>query len=538
LTNREYIYRAAYQLGRHVIGYEVQAILALTDWLKRTDANAVIRAEGYGDGGLIAFYAAAADVRIDETLVAGYFGKRERLCDEPIDRNVFGLIDRFGDAEIASLIAPRTLIIVNRSAPELDLKSEKGGAPGQLRKQKTEDVRAEVERAMKLVEPFRASNWMQFEPENVLTPKPHTQTLFAFLRGKKMYHRPDMAARTQRILNSMDRHTQNLLEVSELTRRKFWKNLDVSTMETFEKSVEWYRNYFAQEVIGQFDDLLLAPNPRSRKFAETSTYTTYEVELEVFGGITVYGLLLIPKGIRTGEQRPVIVCQHGLERRPTDVLEGGAAAYSGFATVLCEKGYITFAPQNLYVLGDRFRFNQRQLNPLGKMLFSIMAPQHQQLTDWLGTLPFVDKNKIAFYGLSYGGKTAMQVPPLVKNYCLSICSAGFNSWSVKAASTVMPFSYIWSGEYGIFEFNLANTFDFSDMAKLIAPRPFMVERGYSDHVGWDEFVGYEYAKVRNFYDQKLKIPDRTEIHWFDGGHIINGEKTYPFLDRHLRFNSR
>ena len=29
----------------------------------------------------------------------------------------------------------------------------------------------------------------------------------------------------------------------------------------------------------------------------------------------------------------------------------------------------------------------------------------------------------------------MRIPPLVKNYCLSICSADFNEWVWKNAST-------------------------------------------------------------------------------------------------------
>ena len=43
-----------------------------------------------------------------------------------------------------------------------------------------------------------------------------------------------------------------------------------------------------------------------------------------------------------------------------------------------------------------------------------------------------------YYGLSYGGKTAMRVPPLVTDYCLSICSADFNEWVDKNASTREP----------------------------------------------------------------------------------------------------
>ena len=97
------------------------------------------------------------------------------------------------------------------------------------------------------------------------------------------------------------------------------------------------------------------------------------------------------------------------------------------------------------------------------------------------------------------------------------------------------FSYVWTGEYEIFEWNLGSTFNYAEMAALICPRPFMVERGHFDGVGLDEYVAFEYAKVRFLYAAQLKIPERTEIEWFDGPHTINGQATYKFLHKHLNW---
>jgi hypothetical protein len=58
------------------------------------------------------------DPRIDAALVSGYFGKREAVSSEPIYRNLFGLLKEFGDAEIASLIAPRALFVEHATHPE------------------------------------------------------------------------------------------------------------------------------------------------------------------------------------------------------------------------------------------------------------------------------------------------------------------------------------------------------------------------------------------------------------------------------------
>jgi hypothetical protein len=296
------------------------------------------------------------------------------------------------------------------------------------------------------------------------------------------------------------------------------------------------RKTFYDDVIGRVDQEVLPFRPRTRRLQEAPEWTAYEVVLDVYPDVIAYGLLLLPRDLTPGERRPVVVCQHGLEGRPQDTIgEPGYQYYAAFAAQLAERGFITFAPQNLYIFEDRFRTLQRKANPLKKTLFSIITPQHQQIVDWLQTLDFVDPERIGFYGLSYGGKTAMRVPALVTDYALSICSADFNEWVDKNASTRNPRSYVNTGEYEIFEFDLGGTFNYAEMAALIAPRPFMVERGHFDGVADDWTVAYEYAKVRHLYAARLKLPQRTAIEYFDGPHTIHGQGTFDFLHHHLNW---
>ncbi len=551
LTSREWVYRPAFELGRHVIGYELQKVLAGVDWfVKSGTKDRKIGVIGWGDGGMLALYAGALDTRIDAVCVSGYFGNRNDVWKEPIDRNVFGLLDQFGDAEIASLIAPRKLIVEACKAPEVVVPSD-GGAPGRLTTPKLEAVRKEVERGNKLAAPrFNQSEIALIQRDDGTSSFGSSQALMDFVTALGTDHhfsgtnpapenlRKDFKpeVRQDRQVHELMRHTQALLTDCAEVRKQFMSKLDTSSLEKYRQTVEPYRDIFAKEVIGQFDEKLLPANPRTRKIDETDKWVRYEVVLDVFPDVIAYGLLTLPKGMKEGEKRPVVVCQHGLEGRPQDVIgKPGYDYYKAFATKLAEQGFITFAPQNLYIFKDRFRVLQRKANPLGKTLFSVIVPQHQQITDWLKTLPNVDGDRIGFYGLSYGGKSAMRIPPLVKNYCLSICSADFNEWVVKNASTRHSFSYVWTMEYEIFEFDLGNTFNYAEMAALIAPRPFMVERGHGDGVGTDEMVGFEWAKVFNLYDARLKIGDRAEIEWFDGPHTINEKGTYKFLHKHLRW---
>jgi hypothetical protein len=65
----------------------------------------------------------------------------------------------------------------------------------------------------------------------------------------------------------------------------------------------------------------------------------------------------------------------------------------------------------------------------------------------------------------------------------------------------------------------------------------MVERGHRDGVAPDEWVAYEFAKVKQLYVD-LKIPERTEIEFFDGPHTINGVGTFEFLHEQLKWPAR
>jgi dienelactone hydrolase len=551
LTDREFVYRPAYELGRHLIGYEIQKVLAAVDWMAAPGSNSVakIGVIGWGEGGLLAFYAAALDTRITSTCVSGYFDDWSKVWKQPVDRNVFGLLEQFGDAEVAAMIAPRSLIVEAARSPELTV-SARNGAPGSLVTPKLEAVRAEFERALALEEGLNPKPRLELVvSDNGIGPFGSEAALTVFLATlageahlapqgplpEKLEPGIDSVAREARQLHELDRHSQWLLTESPYTRQKFMAKLDTSSPQKFQQSTDGYRDFFYRQVIGRFDDPFLPANPRSRKTYDQPKWTGYEVVLDVFPDLIAYGILLVPKDIKPGERRPVVVCQHGLEGRAQDAVTGNSQYYHDFAAKLCEQGFVTFAPQNLYLFGDRFRTLQRKANPLGKTLYSLIVPQHQQITDWLKTQPFVDPARIAFYGLSYGGKTAMRVPPLVTNYCLSICSADFNEWVWKNASTRSPYSYVFGGEYEIFEFDLGSTFNYAEMAALIAPRPFMVERGHFDGVAPDETVAYEFAKVRNLYEARLGLRDKCEMEVFTGPHTIHGQGTFDFLHRNLNW---
>ena len=576
-TYREWLYRQSYHMGRHIIGYEVEKVLAAIDWFKQSDKNVKIGVAGYCEGGLIAFYSAAADKRIDAVLVSGYFNSRQHVWDEPIYRNVWGLLSEFGDAEIATLIAPRPLVIEYSSIPEIidtvkespDKPAQVEGLPftgykGRLQTPLFKDVQSEYNRIDTLTR-------QGFQPRAFIYGKKNdpvsfgSQTAlekFIFFLGDNSSlpltnEMPsdnrssfDAQERQVRQVKEIENHVQWLVRQSDQERNRFflykvmpefadrtWSTKPYHPYYSPDRFIEQakdYRKYFSEEILGKFDDSLLAPNAHTRKKYDKERWTGYEVTLDVYPNLFAEGILLIPKDIKPGERRPVVVCQHGRNNTPEKMVEGNTTGYNDIAARLAAQGFIVYAPQNPYRWEDQYRWLSRKANTIRKTLFSFIVSQHEQTIHWLQSLPFVDSSRIAFYGISYGGETAMRVPAVLEGYCLSICSGDFGDWTRKVTDTHYEGSFMNSLEWEMPYFNMGSTFSYAEMAYLIFPRPFMVERGHHDIVQPDEWVAYEYGKVRYFYDQ-FNLGDKTEIEFFNGGHSMRSDETIEFLHKHLNW---
>jgi cephalosporin-C deacetylase-like acetyl esterase len=554
--HREFVYRMASEVGRHIIGYEVQKVLSAVDYfkLKSAEDKLPVGVIGYGEGGLLALYSGAVDERIDVVCVSGYFQSREEVWREPIYRNVWGLLDEFGDAEIAHLICPRPLVVEASRGPEISgpppvREGRDGAAPGRLVSPPLDSTRTEFKRAqvayVKLAKPDAirlvgggSGQHGSMEALNLFL------SFLGFQGGTDLHSTPptnlhaawDPASRMQSQVSELCEFTQKLVRQSESRRAEFMRNrFQTPPARWDDDTAQRYRDLLWDEIIGRFPAASLPPRPRTRRVFEQEKWVGYEVVLDVWPDVYAYGILLVPRDLKDGERRPVVVCQHGLEGRPQVICDPKAkSVYHAFGANLADRGFIVFAPQNPYIGKDNFRVLQRKLNPLKKSLFSVIVRQHERILEWLAQLPFVDPTRIGFYGLSYGGMTAMRIPALLKGYSLSISSGAFNEWILKSTSLDFRYSYIFTGEYEMVDFNLGNTFNHFEMAALIAPRPFMVERGHRDAVAPDEWVAYEYAKVRRLYDE-LGIPGKTKIEFFNGGHEIHAKGTFEFLAEHLNW---
>jgi dienelactone hydrolase len=563
-SHREWLHRQAYEMGRTLAGYETQKVLAGVDWFARqnVERRAPIGVAGWGEGGRIALFAAALDTRIEAALVSGYFGKREAMWQEPMDRNLFGYVREFGDAGLARLIVPRALIVEHAKSPEVSgpPAAAKGArlnaAPGRLTTPAFADVQSEVEQARQLVGPFReAIRFISGEASSVVAEPMSEAALLAFVQklapdvktlraadarsiadARKSF---DATARRHRQVRELEQHIQALIEPARRVRQAaLWDSAPVPegsalkpmTPAAWDEAVRPLRRQLWDDVLGRLPASDTPVNAQSRLVFDEAKWRGYEMTFDVAPDVFAWGYLLLPKDVKPGERRPVIVTQHGGSGVPLDVIRKDNAAYQAFAVQLVERGFIVFAPHFPWRYGDRSRVLQRRANPLGLTVYSFILAQHERLLDWLCAQPFVDAERIGLYGLSWGGKVAMRAPAVLERYRLSICSGDFNEWIWKNVTTSWRGSFMFAPDYEMSEFNLGHTFGYAEMAALIAPRAFMVERGHDDGTATDEWLSYEYATVRRLY-AKLGIPERTDIEYFNAGHVIHAAGTFRFIHR-------
>lgn len=545
-TSRSWIYAQAHEMGRTVTGYEIQKMEALIDWLnQQRNKDQKIGIAGYGEGGLLAFYTAALDTRVDAAMVSGYFAPREEIWKEPIYRNIWGLLKEFGDAEIASLIAPRSLVIEYSDVPFYNGDRNSGkkiDPPGELWTHTFKEVESEFNRISSLTGtnigkrrllkkgsgqtlPFgsqEAINTLMYLMGNE-NPNPLSHEIPNDLRINF-----DFSARMGRMVEQMVGHTQLLLRDSEYVRKEFvesWKNNDPEQLRTF----------FKEEMVGWTYQDFVPINPRTRQIEDQLEYVCYEVLIDVLPDIEMWGVLTVPKGIKEGEKRPVIVMQHGRGGNPFTALDE-ESSYYGVARRLAENGFVVFTPFGNWTGENRFRWIDRVAKPGKNSLWSTVGRQHQQLLRWFQTLPFIDPDRIAIYGKSIGGQAASLIASMLPEYALSINCAYFNESARKETSVYFPTSFVFHVDSEMPMWDRGHRLEYAEMANmLIFPRPFMVEHGEKDSIAPLGWVEYEYSKIHKFYNQQGK-GEFTTIDLHEGGHIINGIKTIPFLQKHLNWS--
>ena len=255
---------------------------------------------GYGDGGMLAFYAAAVQVSGEDRLRA-----RQRLLRRPLED-----LDR---AARSQRLRPagtvrrrrgrrddraRSLIIEAAKAPDVDVPARQKAAPGPYRVSRTrEAVQAEAAEGGHVASrispgelpcrrlgqrrrprPVRLARGHRHVPDGLSPARPEGRGHRCRSRRKPPRSTPRLAAERQR--DEIETEERRILEDSADTsgRSTSRRSSTRPRSQAFKSTIEPYRKKFDEDVIGKFDDALLPLNARSRKVFDEPKYTGYEVD--------------------------------------------------------------------------------------------------------------------------------------------------------------------------------------------------------------------------------------------------------------------
>lgn len=529
LNNRRHLHRLGWQLGRPLLGAEVamaRSAISVLQTLDGVDPRR-IGVAGCDQGGHIALLSAALDARINAAVVSRYFGWSDRPEWQPVDRLIFGQARWLSDVALAGMIAPRGLCI--ESDPH-------GRWP------RDADARTEIERTAQ-----GFTRQIDFETARRLAGKTRAEfvasPVFCSERAVRFLERHLDPHRLPRIPNVFvtrvtDLSGKEMARFAEMERcfRRRLQGCKARRIRRWTANRKKFDAYL--DILGRFPQ-------RPRRFAacwklalDTHRLIGCELMLDVYDGLRAYGILLVPKDIRPGECRAAVVCQHGFQGQPWHAVGfhtlPQAAAYNMFGARLAERGYVVFCPYLCVPDSETRTRLVKKAWLLGGMPIGLEAQKFSRAVDFLESLPFVDGRRIGFYGLSYGGYTALWFTPFDPRFKAVVCSGHFNDWQRKTTDlTFKPSCYLYHPDEDMYNFDLLEQMDHVMLATLRAPRPFAVEAGTRDGVFRIKWVRREFRRVKAIY-HRLGAAEKAQLFEFDGPHEVCGKDTFPFLDRWLR----
>ncbi|MDP6116821.1 MAG: alpha/beta hydrolase family protein [Planctomycetota bacterium] len=305
---------------------------------------------------------------------------------------------------------------------------------------------------------------------------------------------------------------------------------DASSLDAFQK---WQRK--ARRQVSH----ILGPMPREkvdfqleRKVVdETDSFIQERLVYFTRPGLQATAYLLTPR--KLSASAPGVLALHGHGTEGKDGAVDPDSIYGGFACTLAEAGCVVLAPDQIgsgerRLKEDRVNYQVliHGLNMLGHTLIGVRYWDLVRALDLLQDQEGVDRDRIGVMGLSLGGEMTMFLSALQSRLKAAVVCGYLTSH----LNTFLGDNHCTCGYLP----NLAKYFEHVDLAALFAPRPMFLDSGKSDpSFPWKDAQALvrELRSVYRLYD-KPRSHLGIEIH--DGGHIIAGKKSIPWLVRRLK----
>jgi dienelactone hydrolase len=352
------------------------------------------------------------------------------------------------------------------------------------------------------------------------------------LLGRAQQPSKDSAAVENSSYEELNRFYDGLIADADRQRQQSWHR-DYSSIEAYEKGVAPHRDKLWQILGGRLERL--APLHASETLiGEFDSHNAYRVAIDLLEEVHVHGILLVP---RSGKKHAALICVHGMGGTPEDVcgLTEKPDYHNRFGLQAVNRGYVVFAPENVNKQKDRSWLDRKAIL-VGQRLQALEQAKAMRVVDYLASREDVHPKRIGAYGISWGGRTVMNLAALDPRVAAVAISGHFNELLPKMITPSPEKRYTafieTAEDYAFFSDHLRHFSD-ADVVSLICPRPVLIEQGREDKVVDWKMSEKAFAEVQEIY-KRLGIQDRAVYQIYEGGHVVYGGETFDFLDHWLK----
>jgi dienelactone hydrolase len=340
----------------------------------------------------------------------------------------------------------------------------------------------------------------------------------------------ELEANQKEQFDEIDRYLDGQVAEADRQRQESWHR-DFSSSEAYEKSIEPWRQKLLEMLGG--DVYPRSPlQPKEELVGEFATHKAWRIWFTAFENVRGYGILLVPSG---EGPFPALILIHGMGGTPEDVcgLTAQPDYHNRFGLQAIQRGYMVFAPLNMNS-GKNRSWLDRKAIMIGQRLQALEQVKLMRAVDYLSGRREVDPNRIGAYGISWGGRSVMNLAALDRRVAACAISGHFNDLIPKMLTPSPHYTaFIETDEGYAFFWKQAALFNEADVVSLICPRPVFIEQGRTDRVAYWEMSQRAFQPVKEIYE-KLGIGDRAVYSIFEGGHEVHAVEAFQFFDRWLK----
>jgi dienelactone hydrolase len=344
----------------------------------------------------------------------------------------------------------------------------------------------------------------------------------------------DVEANQKEQFDEIDRYMDRQVAEADRKRAESWHR-DFSSLEAYERSIEpWRQKLMA--LLGGNAYTRSPLQPKEELVAEFPTHKAWRVWFAAFENVPGYGIVLVPKG---SGPFPALILIHGMGGTPEGLcgLTEQSDYHNRFGLQAVQRGYVVLAPLNMNS-GKKRSWLDRKAMMIGQRLQALEQVKLIRAVDYLTQRPDVGPNQIGAYGISWGGRSVMNLAALDRRVAACAISGHFNDLLPKMLTPSPHYTaYIETDEGYAFFWKQAALFNEADVVSLICPRPVFIEQGRTDRVVYWEMSQRAFQPVREMYE-KLGVGERAVYSIFEGGHEIHAVEAFQFFDRWLKTTSR